>query len=65
MAISAAKVRDARAAAGMSQAALARESGVSRQTINKIEQGKATNPIGSVVAALARAMKVKPTDLEA
>jgi putative transcriptional regulator len=46
-------IRDLRAAAGLSQASLAAEMGVSRQTINAIETGRYT-PSLPLAIALAR-----------
>ena len=55
------ELRRIREEAGLSQAQLARESGVDRATINKIEQGK-RSPSIATLESLARALAVEVAD---
>ena len=48
------RIRQERTQRGMSQAALARRIGVSKTTMNMIEEGKIANPRFSRVLAIAR-----------
>jgi transcriptional regulator with XRE-family HTH domain len=56
------RLRELRLKAAMTQADLAAASGVSRNTINRLEGGF-PNPSPSTMRKLARALKVKPTQL--
>lgn len=55
-------LREARLNRGMSVSELARRSGVSRVTINNIEQGY-TNPTVSTVAAICKALNINPNEI--
>lgn len=54
------RVRELREAKGISQAALSRESGVRRATINAIEAGKTTGVDFDVLEKLAKTLGVDP-----
>ena len=51
------KLREVREAKGMSQEELEKASGISRQTISSIENGKSTSVMSSTLIALARALE--------
>lgn len=55
-------LRDARKAAGLSQALLAEQSGVGVSTIRDIEQGVTKSPLYSTVATLFAAISSYETD---
>lgn len=52
------KLRETREAKGMSQEELEKASGISRQTISSIENGKSTSVMSSTLISLARALGV-------
>lgn len=56
------KLKNAREKRGMSQCELADAAGVSRYTINKIENGN-TNPKITLCLAICKALKLKLNDL--
>lgn len=62
VAVVAANVRDARKAAGLTQEELAFESGLDRTYISQVER-KLRNPTVTVIARLAKALKLLPSDL--
>ena len=55
-------LRKLRMAKKLSQAALAKSAGVSREYVNKIEAGRYDPPL-STITALAKALGVKPARL--
>jgi transcriptional regulator with XRE-family HTH domain len=56
-------IRQLRAERGLSQETLSRRSGVARETISRIESGKATKVRRSTLVALAHALDVREGDL--
>ena len=58
------QLRQAREEKGMSQEDLARQSGVSLETVRLIESGEAQDPERSAVHALAAAMGINPPEIE-
>ena len=50
------RLREVREAKGMSQEELEKASGISRQTISAIENGKTTSVMSGTLVALARAL---------
>lgn len=50
------KLREVREEKGMSQEELEKASGISRQTISSIENGKSTSVMSGTLIALARAL---------
>lgn len=50
------KLREVREAKGMSQEELEKASGISRQTISSIENGKSVSVMSGTLIALARAL---------
>jgi len=59
----AARLKQARHAAGLSQTELARASGVPLRTITKLEQGIALKPKLVTATKLAKALKIKLSEL--
>jgi transcriptional regulator with XRE-family HTH domain len=53
------RIRKARLNYGMSQAELARRSGISKNAMNEIETNKTLNPGALQVKAIARALRVR------
>ena len=54
------RIREARGALGISQEELARRTGVTLNTINRLERGVATDPHYSTLLNLAKALEVSP-----
>lgn len=53
------RLKEVRELKGMSQEELEKASGISRQTISAIENGKSINVMSDTLVALARALDVK------
>jgi len=57
------RLRELRAARGMTQAQLQEQSGLSLSLLTKLEQGDTSDPKGSTLAILARALDVTMAEL--
>lgn len=57
------RIRDARERAGLTQQQLGERCGLSRVYINNLESGQHDNPTIKVLDAIAKALKVRVTDL--
>lgn len=57
------RLKEIRELKGMSQEELEKASGISRQTISAIENGKSINVMSDTLISLARALDVKITDI--
>ena len=51
------KIREKRVKLGMTQEELAEKSGISRQTINALENGKVNNVMMATMVSIARALE--------